>query len=578
LNSPGFFYALVWDFAENFLQAIYLFITPADRPKRACVQSERLVQLISYRPWIVKKTKPKCGRKWADGPSRHQPKGGSNRRRQGDRVMAQVKLRTKIFGGFLFLIILATTLAYFGWQTLGTLGETVRRGETYTFITAKLLDIRRHQQNFLLTGEKQNLDQVALDLQGIKDRMAQHGDFFRDKDNQALLNQVVDSLGRYEAALGRAAALLPQKDTQEAPERLKFLARLDQESAAADRDLRKLTEEGLETQRVQTDSRLNWARKIMGAGILIALGLGLLVALFLVRTLSRTLTQVIDSLGEGSEQVAAASLEVSSASQSLAAGASQQAASLEQTTSSLQQLAATVKQNSQHTDQCNELVLQTHEKTREVHKSIRATKTFMETISNSGESIKKIIKNIDEIAFQTNLLALNAAVEAARAGEAGAGFAVVAEEVRALAMRAAEAAKTTDDLIGETAQQIELGSAQIQETLTKFYAMGDSAKKVNELVAEIAGTSREQAQGIDNLNQAMMEIGRVVQQNAANAEESASAATELQAQSERLREVVAELGSLVQNGRGASPQDAAAPWVGRRGREKASAAAEEVDF
>jgi methyl-accepting chemotaxis protein len=191
------------------------------------------------------------------------------------------------------------------------------------------------------------------------------------------------------------------------------------------------------------------------------------------------------------------------------------------------------------------LVLQTHEKTRAVHKSIRATKGFMETISNSGESIKKIIKNIDEIAFQTNLLALNAAVEAARAGEAGTGFAVVADEVRALALRAAEAAKSTDDLIGETSGQIELGSAQIQETLTKFYDMGESAKQVNELVGEIAKASIEQAQGIEQLNQAMMEIDRVVQQNAANAEESASAASQLQAQSDRMREIVGEMALLV---------------------------------
>ncbi len=492
--------------------------------------------------------------------------------------MAQVKLRTKIFGGFLFLIILAITLAFLGWQTLGTLQETVRRGETYTFITAKLLDIRRHQHNFLLTGERQNLDRMALDLQDIKERVAQRRHIFTDKENQALLNQILGGLGGYEAALGRLVAQLPQQDTPEAPERLKFLARLDQEAAGADRDLLKLTREGLESQKMQTDSRLTRARTLMGGGILVVLGLGLLVAVLLTRSLTRTLSRVIDSLGEGSEQVAAASLEVSSASQSLAAGASQQAASLEETTSSLQQLAATVKQNSHHTDQCNDLVLQTHEKTREVHRSIRATKTFMETISNSGESIKKIIKGIDEIAFQTNLLALNAAVEAARAGEAGAGFAVVADEVRSLAMRAAEAAKSTDDLIGETAQQILLGSTQIQETLTKFYDMGESAKKVNDLVAEIAGTSREQAQGIDHLNQAMMEIGRVVQQNAANAEESASAATQLQAQSERLREVVGELGSLVQNGRGASPQNAAAPWAGRRGHEQASHTAEEVEF
>ncbi len=308
------------------------------------------------------------------------------------------------------------------------------------------------------------------------------------------------------------------------------------------------SEEAQEAQLGRIQSQLASASRLLGVSVLFAIVLGIVVSVLLVRTLTKTLNRIITGLGEGSEQVAAASLEVSSASQSLAAGSSQQAASLEQTTSSLEELAATVKQNSQHAEHCNDLVLQTHEKTRAVHKSIRATKEFMETISNSGESIKKIIKNIEEIAFQTNLLALNAAVEAARAGEAGAGFAVVAEEVRALAMRAAEAAKSTDDLIGETSSQIEMGSAQIQETLTKFYDMGESAKKVNEFVGEIAKASIEQSQGIEQLNQAMLEIDRVVQQNAANAEESASAASQLQAQSERLREIVGEMALLVGDG------------------------------
>lgn len=312
------------------------------------------------------------------------------------------------------------------------------------------------------------------------------------------------------------------------------------------------------------------AASFLGGLILLVLGLTLIT-----RSLTRTLNRVIADLGDGSKQVAAASLQVSSASQSLAAGSSQQAASLEQTTSSLEELAASVKQNSENAGECNQLVLQTHEKTREVHKSIRATKEFMETISKSGESVKKIIKNIDEIAFQTNLLALNAAVEAARAGQAGAGFAVVADEVRALAMRAAEAAKTTDDLIGETARQIELGSAQIQETLTKFYDMGESAKKVNSLVGEIASASKEQAVGIEHLNGAMLEIDRVVQQNAANAQESASAATQLQAQAERLQDIVREVTSLLQGsdsppggGRSASgevPHQLIASPIGGRG-------------
>jgi methyl-accepting chemotaxis protein len=467
--------------------------------------------------------------------------------------MRQVKLRTKIFGGFIFLIILACLMAYLGWHNLEVLQATVKRQETFNAITKNVLEAGRSEKNFFLRGDREYLDQVTNNLQAVKDRVAQARGFFPDQAAQKNLNQLVDYLGRYEDTFSRYADLRRQQDKLEDPTRQRLLTQLDQEMTAAARNLLKASEEGLEAQKVQLQSQWASARKLLGAGVLITVVLGFLFFVLLVRSLTKTLNQMVYGLGDGSEQVAAASLQVSNASQSLAAGSSQQAASLQQTTSSLEELAATVKQNSLHAEECNELVLQTHEKTREVHKSIRATKEFMETISTSGESIKKIIKNIDEIAFQTNLLALNAAVEAARAGEAGAGFAVVADEVRALALRAAEAAKSTDDLIGETAQQIELGSAQIQETLTKFYAMGESAKQVNTLVGEIASASKEQAQGIEQLNQAMLEIDRVVQQNASSAEESASAAAQLQAQSERMREIVGELVSLLRSGHGQQP-------------------------
>ncbi len=283
----------------------------------------------------------------------------------------------------------------------------------------------------------------------------------------------------------------------------------------------------------------------IGLAILIVGALMIGAGLFLSLSITRPLYRIIEGLNKGAEQVATASTQVSSASQSLAQGASQQAASLEETTASLEEISSMVQQNTNHADECNRLVILTNEKTKDVHKSIRATRESMATIAQSGDSIKKIIKNIDEIAFQTNLLALNAAVEAARAGEAGAGFAVVAEEVRNLAQRAAEAAKTTDDMIGETAKHIEIGNTQIQETLTKFYDMGESAKKVNSLVGEIASASREQAQGIEQINKAMGEMDRVVQQNAANAEESASASEELNAQAQQMQDMVEELETLV---------------------------------
>ncbi len=459
--------------------------------------------------------------------------------------MRHMKLRTKIFGGFVFLLFLTTMMAYLGWRNLKELTANVEQRVTLNQIIRNTLEARRQEKNYILRGGQEYLDKVARSLQAIKDLVAAGRRAMPDQTSRASFDRILESLGLYEAEFNRYVSLSRPSDKQNSPDQKRLLDQADKEMVSAARALLKEVDEVMASQKASMQSRVTTACTLMVGGAGIAIFVGFLVSILLVRSLTRTLNRVISGLGDGSEQVAAASLQVSSASNSLAAGASQQAASLEETTSSLEELAALVEQNSMNAEECNQLVLHTHEKTREVHKSIRATKGFMERISNSGESVKKIIKNIDEIAFQTNLLALNAAVEAARAGQAGAGFAVVADEVRGLAMRAAEAAKITDDLIGETAQQIELGSIQIQETLTKFYDMGESAKKVNSLVGEIATASKEQAQGIKHLNQTIQEIDRVVQQSAANADESASAATQLQGQAERLRDMVGEVTSLL---------------------------------
>jgi methyl-accepting chemotaxis protein len=167
--------------------------------------------------------------------------------------------------------------------------------------------------------------------------------------------------------------------------------------------------------------------------------------------------------------------------------------------------------------------------------------TSMDEISRASEETSKIIKTIDEIAFQTNLLALNAAVEAARAGEAGAGFAVVADEVRNLAMRAAEASKNTADLIEGTVKRVNDGAELVGKTNEAFTEVAGSTSKVGDLVGEIAGASNEQADGIEQINRAVSEMDKVVQQNAANAEESASASEEMSAQAMQMRDYVGDL-------------------------------------
>jgi methyl-accepting chemotaxis protein len=288
--------------------------------------------------------------------------------------------------------------------------------------------------------------------------------------------------------------------------------------------------------------------------ILWLIGLVTLVVLMVVLTASFIFTQhnitnpvkrIVEGLNEGAEQVVSASGQVALASQQLAEGSSEQAASIEETSSSLEEMSSMVKQNADNTKEAARLVDISRQSMKTSHKFLKQTKDCMEKISSDGEKTSKLLKNIDEIAFQTNLLALNAAVEAARAGESGAGFAVVADEVRNLAQRAASTAKDTEKLIGTTLENINEGVKLVASSTEEFYQMGEDAKKVSELFAEISVASQEQSQGIAQINIAVNEMDKVVQQNAANAEESASASEEMNAQAAQMKGFVDNLVALV---------------------------------
>ena len=202
-------------------------------------------------------------------------------------------------------------------------------------------------------------------------------------------------------------------------------------------------------------------------------------------------------------------------------------------------MASMVKQNADNANQANKLMQESGEVVKRATQSMSDLTTSMEDISKASEETQKIIKTIDEIAFQTNLLALNAAVEAARAGEAGAGFAVVAEEVRNLAMRSADAAKNTADLLEGTVKKVKAGSDLVEKTGGEFNEVAESSGKVSVLVDEIDVASSEQSKGIEEVNKAVAEMDKVTQQNAANAEESASASEEMSGQAEELNSMLA---------------------------------------
>jgi methyl-accepting chemotaxis protein len=257
-----------------------------------------------------------------------------------------------------------------------------------------------------------------------------------------------------------------------------------------------------------------------------------------LNTAADNLDQALMQAAESAEQVAGASQQISAGSQSLAQGANEQASSLEEVSSSLEEMSSMTKQSAENALQAKKLAGEANTNAAEGAEAMAKMAMAINKIKESSDQTAKIVKTIDEIAMQTNLLALNAAVEAARAGEAGRGFAVVAEEVRNLAQRSAQAAKNTADMITESVKNAEQGVRISGDVASSFEEIAASSKKVNDLISEIAAASQEQSQGIDQLNNAVAQMDKVTQQNAANSEESASSSEEMSSQAEELRSMI----------------------------------------
>jgi methyl-accepting chemotaxis protein len=276
----------------------------------------------------------------------------------------------------------------------------------------------------------------------------------------------------------------------------------------------------------------------------------------------RSLRAISSRMGRGAGEVRQAAQQIASFSQSMAEGATEQAASLAETSAAMEQMGSMSNRNAENATQAHALMEHAKEVAGQARHSMDELTGAMGDISGASRETSKIVKTIDEIAFQTNLLALNAAVEAARAGEAGAGFAVVAAEVRNLAMRAAEAAKNTAVLIENTVKKIGDGSHLAGKTGEEFIQVVDSIAKVGSLLAEIMAASNEQAKGVEEISAAVAEMDSVVNQNAASSEQSAAASEELSRQSQSLYDLVEELRRLVGTGREEDRKEGQVPEQG----------------
>ncbi|MBU6145770.1 MAG: hypothetical protein KGO83_03580 [Paenibacillaceae bacterium] len=281
---------------------------------------------------------------------------------------------------------------------------------------------------------------------------------------------------------------------------------------------------------------------IVVACVFIAISIGaFVVALFISSGIVGFMTSITKKVSDSSAQVLSASSQLSSASQQLAQGSTEQAASIEETSATMEETASMVKSNTDNTRQASLLSEKTNNSAKDGFSKMLEMNHSMEEIKKSSDDIAKIIKVIDEIAFQTNILALNAAVEAARAGEAGAGFAVVAEEVRNLAQRSANAAKDTALIID---RNIDLSRKGVDISKLVSHSLEEikgNAEKVSSLVADITSASEEQTKGTEQISRAISQMEQVVQQNAAVAEEGSASSEELMAQAEELNTIVGKL-------------------------------------
>ncbi|MBU0752725.1 MAG: MCP four helix bundle domain-containing protein [Gammaproteobacteria bacterium] len=250
------------------------------------------------------------------------------------------------------------------------------------------------------------------------------------------------------------------------------------------------------------------------------------------------LREVVGRIKEASDAINVASKEIAAGNQDLSSRTEEQASSLEETAASMEQLNATVKQNAENARQANELTKSSNEVATRGGEMVKRVVDTMGAIQDSSKKIADIIGVIDSIAFQTNILALNAAVEAARAGEQGRGFAVVATEVRNLAQRSATAAKEIKTLIAESVDKVEGGAKLVGQAGSTMDDVVTSFQRVAGLVTEIAGASREQSSGIEQVTQAVGQMDEVTQQNAALVEEAAAAAESLEEQAQGLVQAV----------------------------------------
>ncbi len=284
--------------------------------------------------------------------------------------------------------------------------------------------------------------------------------------------------------------------------------------------------------------------RIISQSIIIVMSMVSVLYIFIGIFAIKPLNQSIEGLHLSASQMRSAAGQVSDAAQNLSDGTSKLSASMEETAAALEETASVIRSNSEKVHRADQVVSDSQKDIGAAISSVQRQISFIEDIAQESEKIRRIVKTIDEIAFQTSLLSLNAAIEAARAGDSGAGFSVVAGEVRTLAMRAAAAAKDTDKIIESTVKKIADGAMMVAGTKDTFARMEGSSREVVALMKDILSAFAGQAHDIDQMSKTVSDTDVLLQQNAANSEELAATAQQMNAQAEMMYDFIRNLANL----------------------------------
>ena len=458
----------------------------------------------------------------------------------------QIKLSTKIIGGFAIMILLISIVAFVGFWGLNNAVDRVDKADDMNRLIKHLLQIRRYEKNFIIRKEQKYIDTVHQYTQQMIELANHSKQKFQIPQMKQDMDLLIQSIKDYQEKFQLFVSLFKKENEFSKPIELNNqTATVNVDMVQAARMIEKIASSNRQAMKKQMKTQNKQSIFIVLTTACIAFVMGIIFSLTITRMITLPLKKVIDGLIFTSKQISDISIFISESSSSLAEGTTQQAAALEETSANLEEISCMTKNNAENATFGNEAMKRSLVAVTEANNDMNSVNDLMSKISESSQQTHMIIKTIDEIAFQTNLLALNAAVEAARAGEAGSGFAVVANEVRTLAMRSAEAARNTATLIDTSVTQVTQCSKLVFQTRDSFNRVADHSKEISKNVSQIMSASLEQSEGITQVNLAVSELDKITQANAMKSEEEAASADKMRHMVDDLNDYVDDLLAII---------------------------------